>query len=45
MDNPYDSRGYNGAAALSFVLNHYWTLSLGGSYRKNEASTSLNWPI
>ena len=42
MDNPYDSRGYDGAAALSFMLNHHWTLSLGGSYRKIEGTTSLN---
>jgi hypothetical protein len=42
MDNPYDSLGYSGVAALSFILNHHWTLSFGGSYRKIEGSASLN---
>jgi hypothetical protein len=42
MDNPYDSLGYHGTAALSFMLNHHWTLSFGGSYRKIEGSTYLN---
>jgi hypothetical protein len=42
LDNPYDSNGYYGASALSFMLNPHWFLNCGGSYRKNEGSSLLN---
>lgn len=42
LDNPYNTRGYSGAAALSMALSRYWALNFGSSYRKNEGTSVYN---
>jgi hypothetical protein len=42
LDNPYNPRGYSGAAALSIALGRHWALNFGGSYRKNEGMSVYN---